>query len=190
MQRKVVDKKSKDFKNSKTFKNLMKAFEGECKACVKYQYYSSKAKKEGFVQIASFFTESSNNEKEHAKIWFKLLSKNNQIPNTLENLMDAANGEYEETTHMYRDMAKIAKQEGYLQISALFNAVGEIEKEHYNRYISLANSLKKGTTFKSTTTEKWICMNCGNVFVGKLAPKICPVCKHPQAYYKRLKKDY
>ncbi|MBP5256744.1 MAG: rubrerythrin family protein [Mycoplasma sp.] len=191
MQRKkVVDNKFKDFKKSKTFKNLLKAFEGECKACVKYQYYSSKAKKDGFVQIASFFAETSNNEKEHAKIWLKLLLRNNQIPSTLENLKDAANGEYEETTHMYQEMAKVAKQEGYKQISELFSAVGEIEKEHYNRYVSLINSLKKGTTFKSTTTEKWICINCGNVFVGKSAPKLCPVCKHPQAYYKRLKKDY
>ena len=190
MLKKVVNKKAKDFKDSKTYSNLLKAFQGESQACVKYQYYSSKAKKDGFVQIANYFAESSNNEKEHAKIWFKLLQKNNQILNTLENLNDAAKGEYEETTHMYKEMAKVAKQEGYDDIAYLFSAVGAIEKEHHDRYVSLANSLKKGTTFKSTNNEKWICMNCGNVYIGKTAPKLCPVCKHSQAYYKRLKKDY
>lgn len=190
MLKKVVNKKTKNFKDSKTYKNLLKAFQGESQACVKYQYYSSKAKKDGFVQIANYFAESSTNEKEHAKILFKLLQKNNQIPGTLENLNEAAKGEYEETTHMYKEMAKVAKQEGYNEIAYLFSAVGAIEKEHYDRYVSLANSLKKGTTFKSASNEKWICMNCGYVYVGKVAPKVCPVCKHPQAYYKRLKKDY
>lgn len=190
MAKKAVNNKSKSLKNSKTFESLLKAFEGESKAYTSYLYFASKAKKEGYVQIADYFSETANNEKEHAKIWFKLLSKNNVVPSTLENLDSAAKGEYYESKNMYPEFAKIAKKEGFTDIARLFEMVAVIENRHYERFVTLANSLKKGKVFKSDNNEKWICTNCGNVVTGKNAPMQCPVCKHPQAYYKRLKKDY
>ena len=190
MAKKAVNNKSKSLKNSKTFESLLKAFEGESKAYTSYLYFASKAKKEGYVQIADYFSETANNEKEHAKIWFKLLSKNNVVPSTLENLDSAAKGEYYESKNMYPEFAKIAKKEGFTDIARLFEMVAVIENRHCERFVTLANSLKKGKVFKSDNNEKWICTNCGNVVTGKNAPIQCPVCKHPQAYYKRLKKDY
>ena len=186
----VVNNRFKSLKNSKTFENLLKAFEGESKAFTSYLYFASKAKKEGYVQIADYFSETANNEKEHAKIWFKLLTKNNEVPSTSENLESAAKGEHYESSKMYPEFAKIAKKEGFTDIARLFELVAEIENRHHERFIALANSLKKGKVFKSDNNEKWICTNCGNVVTGKSAPILCPFCKHQQAYYKRLKKDY
>ena len=185
-----MNKKTKSLAGTKTLENLTKSFQGESQAYILYQYFASKAKKEGYVQISEYFSETANNEKEHAKIWYKLLSKNNQIPSTLENLEFAAAGEYQEANVIYREFAKVAKEEGFDDIANLFNLIADIENRHFERYTALANSIKKDKVFNSEKNEKWICINCANVVTGKDAPEVCPVCKHPRAYYKRLKKDY
>ena len=171
-----------NIKGTKTEKNLMEAFAGESQARNKYTFYSSKAKKEGYEQIAAIFDETAGNEKEHAKMWFKYLH-NGDVPSTLENLIDAAAGEHGEWTSMYERMAKEAKEEGFDELAAKFLGVAAIEKRHEERYLKLAQLVKEGKVFKKTTKKVWICRNCGHVYVGDEAPKVCPVCNHPQAYF-------
>ena len=176
-----------DFKGSKTEANLMAAFAGESQARNKYTYYASKARKEGYNTIADAFEETANNEKEHAKIWFKLLH-NGEVPSTSQNLKDAASGENYEWTEMYAEFAKIAKEEGFAKIAYLFEAVGKIEKEHEERYNLMADTLDKGLLFEKSGETVWRCQNCGHIHVGKKAPEKCPVCDHPQAYFE-IKSD-
>ena len=173
---------------SKTKANLMAAFAGESQASIKYKYYASKAKKEGFNQIADFFEETSINEKEHAKIWFKLL--NDGIPATEDNLLDAADGENYEWTSMYADYAKIAKEEGFDRIAFLFSEVAKIEKSHEERYRKLLDRIKKGEVFSDKGKVAWVCSNCGFIEYGDNAPELCPVCEHPKAYFMREKVNY
>lgn len=168
-------------KGSRTEKNLLEAFVGESMARNKYTFYASKAKKEGYEQIASLFLETADNEKEHAKLWFKAL--HDGMPSTLENLLDAANGENFEWTDMYARMAKEAREEGFEELAILFEGVGKIEKEHEERYRQLIKNLEEGKVFEKNGIVIWKCRNCGHIHVGKEAPQICPVCKHPQAYF-------
>ncbi|MBS6441486.1 MAG: rubrerythrin family protein [Coprobacillus sp.] len=168
-------------KGSRTEKNLLEAFAGESMARNKYTFYASKAKKEGYEQIASLFLETADNEKEHAKLWFKAL--HDGMPSTLENLLDAANGENFEWTDMYARMAKEAREEGFEELAILFEGVGKIEKEHEERYRQLIKNLEEGQVFEKNGIVIWKCRNCGHIHVGKEAPQICPVCKHPQAYF-------
>ena len=170
-----------NLKGSKTEKNLMTAFAGESQARNKYTYYASKAKKEGFEQIAAIFQETADNEKEHAKIWFKLL--HDGIQDTATNLKDAAAGENYEWTDMYATFAKEAKEEGFDQIAFLFESVAKIEKEHEERYKALLKNVETNSVIKQTEKTVWICRNCGHIYDGPEAPKKCPVCDHPQAYY-------
>ena len=179
----------KDLKGSKTEANLMTAFAGESQARNKYSYYASKAKKEGYEQIAAIFEETAGNEKEHAKMWFKLLV-GGSVPDTITNLEDAINGENHEWTKMYDEFAKVAKEEGFDEIARLFKAVGEIEKEHEERYKKLLENIKKETVFNKDESVVWVCRNCGHVHVGKVAPKVCPVCDHPQSYFEMRKENY
>lgn len=179
----------KELKGTKTEANLRTAFAGESEARNKYTYYASKAKKEGFEQIAALFTETANNEKEHAKIWFKLLHDGG-IPSTAENLLDAAQGENYEWTDMYATFAKEAKEEGFDRIAYLFEAVGEIEKHHEERYRQLLANVEGGLVFSRDGDMIWQCSNCGHIHVGKQAPNVCPVCEHPQAYFQILAKNY
>lgn len=171
-----------ELKGSKTEANLMAAFAGESQARNKYTYYASKAKKEGYNEIAAVFEESANNEKEHAKIWFKLLH-DGQIPDTATNLKDAAAGENYEWTEMYAQFAKTAREEGFEKIAALFTMVGKIEKEHEARYNDVAQLLEQGRLFARETQQVWICTNCGHIHIGTHAPEKCPVCDHPQGYF-------
>ena len=177
-----------ELKGSSTEANLMTAFAGESQARNKYTYYASKAKKDGYVQIANLFEETANNEKEHAKIWFKLL--HDGIGDTVENLKDAAAGENYEWTEMYAEFAKVAKEEGFDKIAYLFEAVGKIEKEHEERYLKLLENVEKGLVFSKDGDTIWQCSNCGHIHIGKSAPEICPVCAHPQAYFQVLAKNY
>lgn len=170
-----------DLKGTRTEANLMAAFAGESQARNKYTYYASKAKKEGYVQIANLFEETANNEKEHAEIWFKLL--HDGIPDTVTNLNDAADGENYEWTDMYLNFAKEAKKEGFDKIAHLFELVGEIEKEHEERYRKLLANIEGGLVFSRDGDTIWKCSNCGHIVVGKKAPNICPVCDHAQAYF-------
>ncbi|MBO5744105.1 MAG: rubrerythrin family protein [Clostridia bacterium] len=178
----------KDLKGTKTEANLMAAFAGESQARNKYSYYASKAKKDGYVQIASIFEETANNEKEHAKIWFKLL--HGGIPGTLENLADAAAGENYEWTEMYDQMAKDAREEGFDEIADLFEQVGKIEKEHEERYRKLIENIEGGLVFSRDDDMIWQCSNCGHIVIGKKAPQGCPVCAHPQAYFQIKAENY
>ena len=178
-----------ELKGSKTEKNLMTAFAGESQARNKYTYYASKAKKEGYEQIASIFLETADNEKEHAKLWFKLLH-NNDIPTTLENLKDAAYGENYEWTDMYDEFAKVAKEEGFSRIAYLFEAVGKIEKEHEERYKKLIENMEEGLVFSKDGDRIWKCRNCGHICIGKEAPAVCPVCSHPQAFFEIKAENY
>ena len=171
-----------ELKGSQTEKNLWTAFAGESQARNKYTYYASKAKKEGFVQIAKIFEETANNEKEHAKLWFKYLH-NGEIPATTANLLDAANGENYEWTDMYAGFAKTAKEEGFDKLAYLFEAVGKIEKMHEERYRKLLHNVETNEVFKKTGIVMWECANCGHVCIGEKAPEVCPVCNHPQAYF-------
>ncbi len=171
-----------ELKGSKTEKNLEAAFAGESMARNKYTYYASKAKKDGFVQIAEIFEETANNEKEHAKIWFKLL--NNEIDTTEENLAAAAAGENYEWTDMYPEFAKVAKQEGFDDIARLFEQVGKIEKYHEDRYKKLLENVKGGLVFSKDNDVVWQCSNCGHICIGKQAPSVCPVCEHPQSFFR------
>ena len=178
-----------DLKGSKTEQNLMKAFAGESQARNKYTYYASKAKKEGYEQIAAMFLETANNEKEHAKIWFKLLHDGN-VPDTVTNLEDAASGENYEWTDMYDEFAKTAKEEGFDHIAFLFEGVGKIEKEHEARYKALLKNIEDELVFSSDEDAIWICRNCGHIVVGKKAPNVCPICNHPQSYFERKANTY
>ncbi len=178
-----------ELKGTKTEQNLLTAFAGESQARNKYTYYASKAKKDGYEQIAAIFEETANNEKEHAKIWFKLLH-NNAIPSTVENLKDAANGENYEWTDMYDEFARIAKEEGFDHIAFLFESVGKIEKHHEERYKKLLENIEEGLVFSKDGDRMWICRNCGHIHFGKEAPEVCPVCAHPKAYFEELKENY
>lgn len=178
----------KPLKDSKTLENLKTAFAGESQARNKYTYYASKAKKEGYNQIADLFLETANNEKEHAKIWFKLI--NDGIGSTKENLEDAANGENYEWTDMYNTFAKEAKEEGFDEIAFLFEKVAQIEKEHEERYRKLLDNVNKELVFSRNGDMIWECANCGHIVVGKKAPQVCPVCAHPQAYFKLRATNY
>jgi len=171
-----------ELKGSKTEQNLKSAFAGESQAHTKYQYFASKAEKDGYQQIAEIFRETALNEKEHAKIWFKLLHNDN-VPATAENLKDAAAGENFEWTDMYAGFAKTAKEEGFSQIADLFEMVGKIEKEHEERYRKLLANVEGGLVFSRDDDQIWQCANCGHIAVGKKAPEVCPVCKHPKAYF-------
>lgn len=182
-------KKMKDLKGTKTEANLMAAFAGESQATNKYTYYASKAKKDGYVQISNIFAETASNEKEHAKIWFKLL-QGGAIKDTMENLADAAAGENYEWTDMYATFAKEAKEEGFDQIAALFEGVAAVEKEHEERYRKLIENIEKGLVFERDDEVVWQCANCGHIVKGKDAPKVCPVCAHPQAYFQIKPENY
>ena len=171
----------KDLKGSKTEANLMAAFAGESQATNKYTYYASKAKKDGYEQIAAIFEETARNEREHAKLWFKYLH-GGEVPGTAENLKDAAAGENFEWTDMYKGFAETAKEEGYPELAYLFDAVAKIEKEHEERYLTLLKNVEDDRVFHKYGDKIWICRNCGHVYVGKDALDICPVCKHPQSF--------
>jgi len=177
----------KDLKGTKTEKNLWEAFAGESQARNKYTYFASKAKKDGYVQIAKIFEETAANEKEHAEIWFKLLQG---IGSTAENLKAAAEGENYEWTDMYAEMAKDAREEGFDHIAFLFDEVGKIEKEHEERYRKLLANVEGGLVFSRDGDMIWQCSNCGHIHVGKKAPEVCPVCVHPQAYFQIKSENY
>ena len=179
----------KELKGTKTEANLWEAFAGESQARNKYTYYASKAKKDGYVQIAKIFEETANNEKEHAKIWFKLLHEGG-IPDTPANLLDAATGENYEWTDMYDRMAKEAKEEGFDHIAFLFESVGKIEKEHEERYRKLLKNVEDEIVFSREGDKIWQCSNCGHFVVGKQAPEMCPVCAHPKAYFEIKAENY
>ena len=170
-----------ELKGSKTEQNLMAAFAGESQARNKYTYYASKAKKDGYEQLAAIFEETANNEKEHAKMWFKELH-GGSIPTTEENLLDAATGENYEWTEMYKEFAETAKEEGFTRLAKLFEMVGEIEKEHEQRYLTLLQNIKDERVFKKDAKKIWVCRNCGHVYEGEEALAVCPVCAHPQSY--------
>lgn len=177
-----------NLKGSKTEANLMAAFAGESQAYTKYGYYASKAKKDGYVQIGEIFSETAANEKEHAKLWFKLL--HDGIPTTTANLLDAAQGENYEWTDMYATFAKEAREEGFDHIAFLFDEVGKIEKEHEERYRKLLANVEGGIVFSRDGDTIWKCANCGHIHIGKTAPEICPVCAHPQAYFEIKAENY
>ena len=178
-----------ELKGSKTEANLMAAFAGESQARNKYTYYASKAKKDGYEQIASIFEESANNEKEHAKMWFKELH-GGSVPDTEENLKDAINGENYEWTDMYEEFARVAEEEGFKAIAAKFRMVGEIEKHHEERFKKLLQNIEDKVVFSKDGDAIWICRNCGHIVVGKNAPAVCPVCNHPQSYFEIKKENY
>ena len=178
-----------ELKGSKTEQNLMTAFAGESQARNKYTYYASKAKKDGYVQIANIFEETAANEKEHAKLWFKYLH-GGAVPSTEENLKDAADGENYEWTDMYAQFAKEAREEGFEEIATKFELVGAIEKHHEERYRKLLDNLQKKVVFTKDGDCIWQCANCGHICVGKQAPEICPACAHPQSYFQLLAQNY
>jgi rubrerythrin len=177
-----------ELKGTKTEANLLTAFAGESEARNKYTYYASKAKKDGYNQIAAIFEETANNEKEHAKMWFKLL--NGGIGSTAENLLDAAMGENYEWTDMYATFAKEAKEEGFDDIAKLFEGVAAIEKEHEERYRKLLENVKGDLVFSKDNDVIWQCANCGHICIGKKAPEVCPVCSHPQSYFQIKAENY
>ncbi|MCD8249687.1 MAG: rubrerythrin family protein [Lachnospiraceae bacterium] len=179
----------KDLKGTKTEQNLMTAFAGESQAHTKYLYYASQAKKDGYVQMGDIFTETALNEKEHAKMWFKLLH-GGSVPGTMDNLADAAAGENYEWTDMYDGFAKTAKEEGFDHIAFLFEEVGKIEKEHEERYRKLIANIEGDLVFTKDGDAVWQCSNCGHICVGKKAPEVCPVCAHPQSYFQVRAQNY
>ena len=176
-----------ELKGSKTEANLLAAFAGESQARNKYTYFASQAKKEGYEQIAAIFTETADNEKEHAKMWFKQLGL---LGNTAENLKSAAEGEHFEWVDMYREFAKTAREEGFDDIAALFEGVGAVEKHHEERYLELLKNVEEQKVFAKDAEMIWICRNCGHIHVGPTAPEKCPVCSHPQAYFQLYVKAY
>ena len=178
-----------ELKESKTYENLMTAFAGESQARNKYTYYASKAKKDGYEQIAAIFEETANNEKEHAKMWFKELH-DGEVPSTLENLNDAADGENYEWTDMYDNFAKVAREEGFTRVALLFEGVAKIEKEHEERYRKLIANIEDGLVFSKDGDTIWKCRNCGHIIIGKKAPAVCPVCSHPQSYFEVKAENY
>ena len=178
-----------ELKGTKTEANLQEAFAGESQARNKYSYYASQAKKDGYNQIAAIFEETAANEKEHAKLWFKLLH-DGKVPDTLTNLNDAAEGENYEWSDMYDRMAKEADEEGFVEIAALFRGVAAVEKEHEERYKKLIANVEGGLVFSRDGDTIWQCMNCGHIVIGKKAPEMCPVCAHPQAYFQIKPENY
>ena len=178
-----------DFESSQTKKNLEAAFAGESQATNKYAYYASKAKKEGYEQLSAIFSETSGNEREHAKLWFKYLH-DGDVPATLTNLTDAASGENYEWTEMYPGFAKTADEEGFKEIAAKFRMVGEVEKHHEERYLKLVERVEKGEVFSRPGVKVWKCRNCGHLHVGETAPKVCPVFNHPQSYFEEQAINY
>ena len=178
-----------EFKNSKTYKNLQTAFAGESQARNKYTYFASKARKDGYEQIAAIFEETANNEKEHAKMWFKELN-GGEIPSTMDNLLSAAEGENYEWTEMYDEFSKIAKEEGYERIAFLFEGVAAIEKAHEERYRKLLKNVKDKLVFSKDGDCIWQCRNCGHIVVGKKAPNICPICAHSQSFFEIKAENY
>ncbi len=179
----------KELKGTKTEKNLLEAFAGESMARNKYDYFASKAKKDGFVQMAAIFEETALNEKEHAKLWYKYLN-GGSVSETAANLQAAADGENYEWTDMYDRMAKEAEEEGFTEIAARFRLVGEVEKRHEERYRKLLKNLKDGLVFSKEGDAVWQCMNCGHIVIGKKAPEVCPVCNHPQSYFQLKPENY
>ena len=179
-----------EFKGSKTEANLQAAFAGESQARNKYTYFASKARKEGYEQIAAIFEETADNEKEHAKLWFKYLQPNGDIGTTAENLAAAAAGENYEWTDMYAGFAKTAREEGFTEIARLFDGVAKVEKEHEARYRKLLANVEGGLVFSRDQDMIWQCSNCGHIVIGKSAPAICPVCSHPQAYFQIKPENY
>lgn len=175
-------------KGSKTEKNLQEAFAGESMARNKYTYYASKAKKDGYVQMAAIFEETAANEKEHAKLWYKAL--NDGVADTYTNLIDAAAGEHGEWAEMYKNFAEIAKEEGFDKLATQFSGVAAIEKQHETRYLKLAENIKNNKVFEKDENVKWHCSNCGYSFVGTSAPMKCPVCDHPRAYFEIKAENY
>ena len=178
-----------ELKGSKTEANLMAAFAGESQARNKYTYFASKAKKDGYEQIAAIFEETANNEKEHAKMWFKELN-GGSVPDTKANLLAAAEGENYEWTDMYEEFAKTAEEEGFTEIAAKFRGVAAIEKHHEERYRKLHKNIEDEVVFSKDGESIWICRNCGHVVVGKKAPDVCPVCAHPQSYFELKAENY
>lgn len=178
-----------ELKGSKTEQNLMTAFAGESQAHTKYLYYAARAKKDGYVQISNIFAETAGNEKEHAKLWFKLLH-DGAVPDTMTNLKDAAAGENYEWTEMYDEFAKTAQEEGFNHIAALFAGVGKIEKEHEERYRKLLANIEKAEVFARAGETVWMCLNCGHIHIGPTAPQVCPVCAHPQDYFQIKAENY
>jgi len=178
-----------ELQGSKTWENLQTAFAGESQAHTKYQYYASKAKKDGYVQISNIFLETSKNEKEHAKLWFKYLH-DGDVPDTITNLNDAADGENYEWTDMYDEFAKVADEEGFKEIAAKFRMVGAIEKHHEERYRQLIGNIEGGLVFSRDGDRTWICSNCGHIVIGSKAPEICPVCMHPKSYFELRAENY
>ena len=178
-----------EFKNSKTYKNLQTAFAGESQARNKYTYFASKARKDGYEQIAAIFEETANNEKEHAKMWFKELH-GGSVPGTQENLEDAANGENYEWTDMYAEFAKVAREEGFDRIAFLFEGVAKIEKAHEERYRKLLKNIDEKLVFSKDGECIWICRNCGHIVVGKDAPEVCPICGHPKSFFELKAENY
>lgn len=178
-----------ELKGSKTFANLEYAFAGESQARNKYTYFASKARKEGYEQIAKFFEETAENEKEHAKIWFKLLN-GGEISPTVENLLHAAEGEHEEWVNMYAGFATIARQEGFNQIATLFELVAKIEKTHEERYLTLLDNIKTGKVFQRSPKVVWVCSNCGHHVVSEKAPDLCAVCNHAKAFFEIEQDNY
>ncbi len=179
----------KELKGTKTEANLMTAFAGESQARNKYTYYASQAKKEGYNQISAIFEETAGNEKEHAKLWFKWLH-GNEVPETVENLKDAAAGENYEWTEMYAGFAKIAQEEGFEAIARMMEGVAKIEKEHEERYRKLLANIEEGKVFARNGVYVWKCTNCGHIHIGETAPKVCPVCAHPQSYFEIKAENY
>ena len=178
-----------ELKGSRTEQNLMAAFAGESQARNKYTYYASKAKKDGFEQIAAIFEETANNEKEHSKMWFKELH-GGEIPTTAQNLLDAAEGENYEWTDMYAEFAKVAKEEGFDRIAYLFEGVAKIEKEHEERYRKLLANVEDKLVFSKDGECIWVCRNCGHIHIGQYAPEVCPICAHPKAYFELKASNY
>ncbi len=178
-----------NLEGSKTLENLKAAFAGESQSRNKYTYYASQAKKDGYEQIAEIFTETANNEKEHAKLWFKYIN-GGAVPKTIDNLKDAAAGENYEWTDRYKEFAKTAREEGFDEIAAKFELVGKIEKEHEERYLALHKNIEDKTLIETKEDKIWICRNCGHVYVGTKAPEVCPVCNHPQSYMEIKKENY
>lgn len=178
-----------EFKGSRTEANLMAAFAGESQARNKYTFYASQARKDGYQQIGDIFDETAHNEKEHAELWFKRLH-DNSMPGTAANLQDAAAGEHYEWTEMYADFAKVAREEGFTDIANAFELVSKIEKTHEERFLKLLDNLNTGKVFNREPQTVWICLNCGHLYTGATPPTLCPVCKHPQAYFQMHVEDY
>ena len=178
-----------ELKGSKTEQNLMTAFAGESQARNKYTFFASKAKKDGYVQIANIFEETANNEKEHAKMWYKLLN-GGSVSDTLTNLLDAASGEAYEWTEMYAEFARTAKKEGFKEIAKMFEGVAKIEAEHEARYNALLENVQNKKCFVKQEVQVWECRNCGHLVIGKKAPELCPTCAHPQSYFERKANNY